>query len=489
MRLRTCPSLAGWLMVIFCAILWGLVPAIGRIVAEDAAVKPAAPASKPLSRSRAASLIPKTAKPEEAAAEEEAELEPALPKRPGKSEKAKLPQEKPTHEQLTKITIGGGASPCSLNTFCLTTDGKLIAAVGCSQSSSRGTKTDKAAEPKAIGQLRWFDGDGKALDVWSLDVAPTAVNVAPNGSIFTAGGGKLLKLDATGKVLTTADTPNKKDLEDNADAIRKEVAEIFTSPKARYEQNLVTMKARVEELQDKEKKAQDDGKELSRTDKVRLTSARRTVESLEKLLAGLSDEDSSNASNAAQIMSFADSKKRVSGIAVTETDVFVACPAALGFGYDIWRLNHNLEEPVKIVQKLRGCCGQMDIQARGTDLCVAENSMHRVCRYDRDGKLVKAWGEREGISQRGFEGCCNPMNLRIASNGEVYTSESSIGRIRRFSPDGEYLGLVGQAKLISGCKHVAIGVTTDTKRVYLLDVTKGEIVVLQQQEGDKTAAK
>ncbi len=484
MRLRCCSLLSGWLTVCFCAILCGLVPQAEKVAAEDAAVEPAKPASQPLSRTRAALLIPKAKNAKPAAEAIEGDVQPVLPKVTGQIEKSKLPKETPTHEQLAKIKIGGGDSPCSLNTFCLTSDGKLIAAVDCSRATNRGTKSHEA---KSIGQLRWFDGDGKALDVWSLDVTPTAVNVGPDGVIFVAGSGRILKLDATGKVLLTVDIPNKKDLEDNADAIKKELAQIFVSPKARFEQNLVTMKARVKELEAKESKAQEDGKELSRTDKVRLTSARRTVESLEKSLASLSDENPTD--NSAQIKSFAESKKRVSGIAVTATDVFVACPAALGFGYDIWRLNQDLQDPVKIVQKLRGCCGQMDIQARGEDLCVAENSMHRVCRYDREGKLVKAWGEREGISQRGFEGCCNPMNLRIASNGEVYTSESSIGRIRRFSPDGAYLGLVGQAKLISGCKHVAIGVTADTKRVYLLDVTKGEIVVLQQPEGEKTAAK
>lgn len=468
----------------FLALFVWTAALVAPVAGDDESTEPKKPAVKPLIRLRVLPAAPKAvAKPALVVEEEEAPL--AIPK--VGDAKSKLPPENATHEQITKIKVGGGEGPCTLNTFCLSADGKIIAAVNCSSSSVRAAKSTDNAGP--IGQLRWFDGDGKALDSWSLDVAPTAVNIGADGAVYVAGGGKVLKLDSTGKVLLTADSPNKKDFEENADKIKAELAPLFASPKERMKKSLETMKARVEELEAKEAELKAEEKELSRTDKVRLTSARRTVESLEKTIENLVDQKPQDVEE--QIKRYAESKKRISGIAVTDKDVFVACSAALGYGYDVWRLDLDLQNPVKIVEKLRGCCGQMDIQARGNDLCVAENSMHRVCRYDREGKLVKAFGEREAISQRGFEGCCNPMNLRIATNGEIYTSESSIGRIRRFSPDGEYLGLVGKASLISGCKHVAIGVTTDTKRVYLLDVTKGEIVILQQKDGEAktTAAK
>lgn len=455
---------------------------VAPVLGYEEPTEPKKTAAKPLIRVRVAPVAPKVVdKPVLVVEEEEAPI--AIPK--AGDAKSKLPPENATHEQITKIKVGGGEGPCTLNTFCLSADGKIIAAVNCSSTPARPGKSTVSAGP--IGELRWFDGDGKTLDSWSLDVAPTAVNVGPDGSVYVAGGGKVLKLDTKGKVLLTADSPNKKDFEDNADKIKAELAPLFASPKERMKKSLETMKARVTELEALEAELKADQKELSRTDKVRLASARRTVESLEKTIENLVDQKPQDIE--AQIKNYAESKKRISGIAVTDKDVFVACSAALGYGYDVWRMDLELKDPVKIVEKLRGCCGQMDIQARGKDLCVAENSMHRVSRYDRDGKLVKSFGEREAISNRGFEGCCNPMNLRIAANGEIYTSESSIGRIRRFSPDGEYLGLVGKASLISGCKHVAIGVTTDTKRVYLLDVTKGEIVILQQKDKvEKTTA-
>jgi hypothetical protein len=73
------------------------------------------------------------------------------------------------------------------------------------------------------------------------------------------------------------------------------------------------------------------------------------------------------------------------------------------------------------------------------------------------------------------------MNLRFASDGTVYTSEASLGRIKRFSADGKFLGLVGTADIVPGCKHVAIGASPDGELVYLLDITRSQITVLKRK--------
>lgn len=397
-----------------------------------------------------------------------------------------------THQHTTEIKIANSDAPCSLQTFCLSADGKVVAAVGCQPSPKAGpsdnSSTAASEGASTRGQLRWFEADGKAIDVWPIPIAPTALNFSKDGTLFVAGDGQLLKVDAKGKVLLTVDSPNKKEILDNKDALMAENREQFGPSRKRLEESLKSSKARLKELEDKQQAAKENGKELSRTDKVRLTAVRRSIETLEKAIPAIKDPTPEQIQQ--QIEVLASSKKRISGIAVTDTDVFVACYAALGWGYDIWRLDHQLQNPVKIVEKLRGCCGQMDIQREGNGICVAENSMHRVCRYDREGKLLKHFGERETVKGRGFEGCCNPMNLRLSKSGEIYTSESSIGRIRKFNSNGEYVGLVGQAKLVSGCKHVAVAVSPDEHRVYLLDVTKGEIVILERKSetAEKTVA-
>ena len=161
--------------------------------------------------------------------------------------------------------------------------------------------------------------------------------------------------------------------------------------------------------------------------------------------------------------------------------MFLCCAAVEGYGYDIYRLNHDLAGAVKIVAGLRGCCGQMDIQALDGDVYAAENSRGRVVRFDRDGEEVASWGKRDRKSVEGFGSCCNPMNVRLMPDGTVYTSEASLGRIKRFSPDGEFLGLVGTADIVPGCKHVALGVSPDGESVFLLDITRSQITVLKQR--------
>ncbi|NQT89455.1 hypothetical protein HQ560_21985, partial [bacterium] len=170
-------------------------------------------------------------------------------------------------------------------------------------------------------------------------------------------------------------------------------------------------------------------------------------------------------------------KRKVTAIAITGADVFVACPATEGYGYDVWRTTADLKNPKKIVTGLRGCCGQMDIQASKGKLIVAENGRFRVACYDREGKQLATWGKGDRKSAEGFGSCCNPMNARIGPDGNIYTSESNVGRIKRFSPDGKLLGVIGTATIVPGCKHVAIGMNKDMSHFYMLDITRTNIIV------------
>lgn len=165
----------------------------------------------------------------------------------------------------------------------------------------------------------------------------------------------------------------------------------------------------------------------------------------------------------------------VAGIATSKTDLFVTM--RVGFSFAVVRFTHGFGEPKQIVDRLRGCCGQMHIVATDGVIYAAENARKRVVRYDREGKELGAWGKdgREGIE--GFGGCCNPMNLCFGPDGALYTSESE-GRVKRYTPDGRLLGLVGLPKLGGGCLNVAVGTNADGSRVYVLDRTNNLIRVL-----------
>jgi hypothetical protein len=79
------------------------------------------------------------------------------------------------------------------------------------------------------------------------------------------------------------------------------------------------------------------------------------------------------------------------------------------------------------------------------------------------------------------------MNLCFGSGGEVLTAESE-GFIKRFTKEGSFLGIVGQAKVSGGCKNVAIGVSPDGEKAYFFDLQGSRIVVLSRKpEAEKPA--
>ena len=166
----------------------------------------------------------------------------------------------------------------------------------------------------------------------------------------------------------------------------------------------------------------------------------------------------------------------VAAITTSKEELFISMRGRTG--YEVYRFDRDFGGGKRIISKLRGCCGQMDIAAHGDSVYVAENARHRVTRYDREGKELTSWGKRDRTSQNGFGGCCNPMNLCIGPDGNVYTSESGTGLIKRYTLDGKYLGLVGTVAGTSGCKHVRIAASVDGSRLYVADVTKNVIYVL-----------
>lgn len=185
-----------------------------------------------------------------------------------------------------------------------------------------------------------------------------------------------------------------------------------------------------------------------------------------------------------------------SGVAIMGDEVFVA----FGTGWStrslssLVRFDKELSKAKVIAEKLRGCCQRLDMIASGKNLYVAENARHRVLVMDREGKVVNKWGSRDRINISGFGSCCNPMNLYLSKEGEIYTAESGLGRIKRYSRDGEFLGLVGYvgttrftraSRVAASCSNISIGVSEDGSLVYVLDYDKNLIRVLKTKD-DKT---
>jgi len=397
----------------------------------------------------------------------------------------------PTHVQAGTIDVPRQTPSAQLHTFCVDPKGRILAACGGERMSyvrtPEGTRVETTFEAAGIHVL---DPDGKLLATWKLEMTPQAVNVAPDGTVFVGGQGKLAKLSPEGKVLLTADAPNMAGLpplpeipeeteEDKAAAEerKKKAAELAEKQKALMQGLVEAQKAMRDAAGDAEAVKEAQAKYQKAIQEY--IAVMQQAQS-----ASLSPREAAIRERAAALR-----KRKVNAIAATAEDVFVCCPAVEGYGYDVYRTDHELTNAKKIVEGLRGCCGQMDVQAGPDgDLFVAENARDRVVHYDREGNLIAAWGKSDRNKLECFGSCCNPMNVRFGPEGVLYTSEASLGRIKRYTPEGEFLGLVGISEIVPGCKHVAIGMNADASRVYMLDITRSQIVVLREKPPEMAAA-
>ena len=183
---------------------------------------------------------------------------------------------------------------------------------------------------------------------------------------------------------------------------------------------------------------------------------------------------------------------KVAGIATTDQDLFVSFGSgrSLRARGMIVRFDRDFGQPKTIAVGMRGCCRRLDIAAKDGYLYVAENARHRVVKMDRDGKIVATWGRRSRSGLEGFGSCCNPMNIDFGPDGMLYTSESGLGRVKRYTPDGKLLGLVGYIAVprfnrasgfAASCSNVELAVSRDGGQVYVMDIKKNAIRVLTKQ--------
>jgi len=76
---------------------------------------------------------------------------------------------------------------------------------------------------------------------------------------------------------------------------------------------------------------------------------------------------------------------------------------------------------------------------------VADQTNRRVQVFDAHGKFLMKWG-RYGVKSGEFGGNTSklsrvggPQFVALDSHGNIYTTEGSVGRVQKFTPDGKYL--------------------------------------------------
>ena len=375
-----------------------------------------------------------------------------------------------THKQARIIKPLHDGQPIVLNTYCLDKDGNILACVGSDTSdyvaNADGTQQAQKLQPPKLLQV--YSPDGELLRTTELTFEPTAINQAPDGTLFVAGAGKVAHISTDGKVLTTVDSPHIGDMDSFKERIevgaKKQIEEMTTT----YRDQVTRIEERIAKLKEKPEA------EITERDTKRIETYEQQKSMYQDQLTSM-EASYTQAFSGEQMLS---RKLGITALAVTSKDLFLCCNAVEGYGYEVWRMTHEFSEPTKVVDQLGGCCGQCDIQATEEHLVLAENTKFQVGLLDRDGTRLTGFGKGDRKAVDGFGSCCNPMNVRCCDNGDILTAESSIGTIKRFSKDGELLGVVGKAKIGGGCKHVALDFDAKRNRYYMMNVDKSHICVL-----------
>ena len=74
---------------------------------------------------------------------------------------------------------------------------------------------------------------------------------------------------------------------------------------------------------------------------------------------------------------------------------------------------------------------------------------HQVEQYTADGTFVASFG-KSGAGKGAFSGCCNPVVITPANNGELLTSEKGIPRVSCYSQEGSFRSVLLDAKALGG---------------------------------------
>lgn len=370
------------------------------------------------------------------------------------------PAAKATHDQVAAVVVKGQGGS-TLQTLSVTPDGQIVGLVAPARYAAIGVAGKRAA----ASEICLLDSAGQEIRRWTLPFTGQSVSVGPDGVIYAAGDGRLAKYSADGKLLAEVEVPHLAEVLKDQDGLKKKAQEQIAAQQRSLENAKKIYEQNIKRLEEKENRTDLEEKQLAAYKNYLKTYDAQTAEYKNRTVEDVIQQVTSRL-------------RIINGIAVGQRDIFLVCGELTGYGFAIWRIDADLTNPERVLGPVSGCCLQMDIQAKGDHFFLAENTKKRVAEYDRTGKLVSAFGksgrESDGLS---FGGCCNPMNCRVCANGDVVTAESE-GIVKRFSATGEFLGLVGYAKLTGGCKNVAVAASPKGDRVYFCDLPGSRIIIL-----------
>ena len=280
-------------------------------------------------------------------------------------------------------TIGVDAQHGTILGFCVAAKGGLVAVTG--RADRYGVGPQQQADGKLRHRLVWFDGAGDEARAVDLDFAASVVAADPSGGFCVAGDGVVAMVSAEGRELARATAPHLPGTDEEIEELKRAAIERRDTQLAGLEKQIDRLRAAVAELEKREKEDRetadadtdggddDEADRLARQRESRLRSARSQARSLASQLRQLESVATSlRRQDAGQLVEQSLRKARqVRAISVADEDVFVVTAETTGFGFAAWRLDKGLKNPRKVLSKLVGCCGQMDVQVIDGRLAVS----------------------------------------------------------------------------------------------------------------------
>jgi hypothetical protein len=369
-----------------------------------------------------------------------------------------------THVFKKGVVVKSSDGRMSILSFCLNKEGQIVALIGA--ASGYGPRSETA---KPESGVKILSKEGEPVRDWKVDFVAQSINVGPDGSVYVAGSGTVARFSPDGKLLKKLELPHIAEFLKNKDAIRKRAEEEARERTQSTKAFVMQSKARIKRLEAKP------AEKRSRSENLAIEQLKRSIKMMER--------DQNNEENIEAIVEQIIERLRIiNSIAVSDRDVFIVCGESTGYGYSVWRMDHDFGGAKQVMKGLAGCCGQMDVQVLGDDLLVAENCKHSFARFDRDAKKIGEWGGRSTGDDNGkcFGGCCNPMNVRCGPNGDILTAESE-GIIKRFTGKGDFVALIAKRPLSGGCKNVAVAASADGHLMYCCDKPGSRINIFEEK--------
>jgi hypothetical protein len=117
----------------------------------------------------------------------------------------------------------------------------------------------------------------------------------------------------------------------------------------------------------------------------------------------------------------------------------------------------------------------IDVDAKGV-IRATDPGRHRVASWEADGLPGGHFGKFGLTNPEDFVGCCNPVNLAIAPDGNIVTAEKVAARVKVYSPDGRLLALIGPENFDPKCVHFHLAVDS-RGRIFVADPVRLEVKV------------